>query len=176
MSTFMVSRRQLMGLLGLAAVAVPAGSAWARGGSAQRRISPAHRQAPAGSGGALLAPLEAGRRIGAWTVQRISEVHAGAVTVALLDGADRRFYLDLCVRDRASGSPSAPARTDLYEIFLANEGDGSRPTHEEHGQAALALAEIVRANEHTVKLEGMLTLRERLGRFPQEVGRTYVPT
>jgi hypothetical protein len=117
--------------------------------------------------------LGAGKVIGAWTVERISEVHAGAVTAVLLDAGGTRFCLDICKRDSGMAAPSAPARTDLYEIFLANEGDGSRPTFENHGQAALALAEIVRANEHAVVMEGMLTLRERLSQFPSEVGRMY---
>ncbi|MBI5537558.1 MAG: hypothetical protein HY898_32850 [Deltaproteobacteria bacterium] len=171
----MVSRRQLMGLLGLAAVVVPAGSAWAGGGSTRRQSPPAPPPVASGSGCPIVAPLQAGSRIGAWTVEGISAVHAGAVTLTLRDPSGAGFHLDLCRRDRGMGAPAAPAHTDLFEIFLANEGDGSRPTHEDHGQAALAVAEIVRANEHAVKLEGMLTLRERLSRFPREVGRTYTP-
>ena len=174
MSMFLVSRRQVMGLLGMAAVAVPVSSAWAGGGT--RRRVPGTLPSSTNPSCPLLAPLVAGRTLGSWTVERIGELHAGAVTAVLRDAAAVRFCLDICRRDQGLMAPSAPAKTDLYEIFLANEGDGSRPTHEDHGQAALALAEIVRANEHAVRLDGMLTLRERLRRFPGEVGRSYSPT
>jgi hypothetical protein len=174
-SMSMVSRRQLMGLLGVAAVAIPARHAWARGAPVARREQqpalPPHLHASC----ALLAPLSAGSSLGPWVVEGSTPVHAGAVTVAMRDRAGNRFFVDICARDRGPGAPGAPAATERYELFLANEGGGSDPTFEDHGRAAMALAEVIRANENTAGLQGLLTLRQRLLRHAAEVGRAYIP-
>ena len=173
MSTFNVSRRQLVSLLGLAAVVVPCGSAVA----APRAVA---RPAPAKGGGkpasdpaALLAPLHDGSKLGPWQLQAISAVHAGAVTVRLRDARGRCLCVDICARDDAPGALLGPARTARHDLFLANECDGERPTHEDHGLATMALAEIIRTNEHGVQLEGMLTLRDRLRLHRDLVGQKY---
>ena len=175
MSMFQVSRRQLMGLLGFAAVAVPARFASA---DSARRASGSRPAPPAPVGQdrcPLLEPLVVGSRLGRWTVVCVAVAHAGAVTVGLADASRRRFFVDVCARDSGLGALRAPAHTDRYDLFLANSGDGNRPSREDDGQAALALAEIVKTNEHRVLMHGMLTMRDRLARFRDQVGRAYIP-
>ena len=171
MSTFNISRRRWVSLLGLAAAAVPCRSLLAAGKPASRPVGaqPADSQ----SGSALLAPLRAGSTLGAWTVEAISVVHAGAVTVRLHDASGSVFCVDICARDARLGAMTGPARTVHFDLFLANEGDGDRPTNEDHGRAALALAEIIRTNEQSVVLPGMLTLRDRLRLHRERVGQQY---
>jgi hypothetical protein len=132
------------------------------------------KPSPSGqSGSALVAPLVAGSVLGSWRVVRSFSLRAGAVSLELKDASDRPFYLDICKRDRRPSAPKPPASTDLYDIFVANEGDGSATTVEDHGLAAMAVAEVVRANEHSVTVAGMLTLRERLRRHPDQVMRGF---
>ena len=174
-SMIIVSRRQLMGLLGVAAAAVPLRLARAQVGVPSRPAPlsdpPPHLRASC----PLLSPLVAGSVLGPWSIEGMTPVFAGAVTIALRDPRSTRFFVDVCMRDRDPGAASAPAATDRYELFLANEGDGHRPTHEEHGRAAMALAEVIRGNEHAVQLQGMLTLRQRLQRYAAQVGKAYIP-
>jgi hypothetical protein len=173
MSSFNVSRRQWVSMLGVAAVAVPCRSLLAAD-----KVVPQHASGAKGTGVQsttcpLLAPLQAGSKLGSWTVDAISAVHAGAITVRLRDASGGLFCVDICARDAAVGAKAGPARTARYDLFLANEGDGDRPTNEDHGRAAMALAEIIRTNEHGVQLQGMLTLRDRLSLHRDRVGQQY---
>ncbi len=166
MSSLVVSRRRMMALLGGSLAVAPA-FAHADPGLAQtgsRSKQQRHRA------DALLAPLATGSRLASWRVEGISDVRHGAITVALR-GSDGVFFLDICRRDRRDSAPSAPARSEHYEVFVANMGDGSLPTRESQGLAAMALAEVIRTNEQTVHLPDMLTLAERLERHPGEVLR-----
>jgi hypothetical protein len=80
-----------------------------------------------------------------------------------LSGVDgEKFHIDICARDEGPGAPVPPARTDLCDLFVANEGAGSDPTKEDQGLAAMALAEVIRSHEHRVDLNGLLTLAARL--------------
>ena len=164
MSSFRVSRRQLVGMMATAAAVVPALS------SAPAVAAPA---TPDEARKDLLAPLQAGSPLGEWSVIAIGSVRAGAVSVALRDAQGVRFFVDICKRDDAPGAATPPARSDLYDLYLSNEGDGATATQENHGLATFALAEIVRSNEHSVRLDGILTRRERLARFPQQVAEGY---
>ncbi|MBI5537096.1 MAG: hypothetical protein HY898_30520 [Deltaproteobacteria bacterium] len=174
MKTLKMPRRRMMAVMGAAAALVPAVAASAA--EPKRARAPRAPRAPAPSeqsGSALVAPLVAGSALGSWRVVRTFAVRAGAVSLELKDSSDRLFYLDICKRDRRQSAPKPPACTDLYDIFVANEGDGSAATLEDHGLAAMAVAEVVRANEHAVPVAGMLTLRERLRRHPDQVMRGF---
>lgn len=165
MSSLRVSRRQMVGVFGAAAVAVPALST---------SSTPAIAATPgAPSMGGLLDPLRAGSRLGEWIVVAIGPMRAGAISVAMKDSAGARFHIDVCRRDTDPAAPSPPARSERCDLFLSNDGDGVSPTREGHGLAAIALAEIVRSNEHALRLDGMLTRRERLERHPLQVAEGY---
>jgi len=110
----------------------------------------------------LVAPLASGSVLGPWRVLRVLPLDAGAVSVVLVDAEERSFQLDICARDPDPSAVHGPAHTEQFEIFLANEGDGSTSTHEDHGLAAMAVAEIVRANESQLSSGPFSTLRARL--------------
>lgn len=170
MNRLAVSRRRMLALVGASVVVVPvvASARESRSLPSQSEAETGGRQDASG----LVAPLRPGSRLGAWRVQALSTVRHGAVTVGLVDGLGGSFCLDICARDEGVGAAVAPGRSEHYDVFLANEGKGADPTHEDHGLAAMALAEIVRANENAVRPEGMLTLRERLDRYSNEIVRS----
>lgn len=119
----------------------------------------------------LIAPLQVGSALGAWTVVGMTAVRAGAVTVVLANQQGDSYPVDICLRDDGSDAPAPPARTALYDIFVANEGSGSTPTHEDHGLAAMAVAEVVRANEHGARIDGLSTQRQRMTRHRDKIMR-----
>jgi hypothetical protein len=118
--------------------------------------------APVLSAAALLSPLALGSSIGSWRIVGLGQLHAGAVSVQLSGVDEEKFHIDICARDDVPGAPVPPARTDLCDLFVANEGAGSDPTNEDQGLAAMALAEVIRSHEHRIDLRGLLTLRARL--------------
>ncbi len=171
MSSLEVSRRRVMTLLAASIVTVPAvASAATRSGRGPALRTSPSQSAPDGS--ALLAPLTVGARLGTWRVERISPVRHGAVTVGLREDAAEVFYLDICARDSDPGAPAAPGRSDRFEVFVANLGNGSQPTDERQGLAAMAVADVLRTNEHRVSVQGILTLRERLSRHADKLQRS----
>ena len=117
----------------------------------------------------LIAPLQPGSSIGAWKVKAVTAVRAGALTVSLVDSAGRAFAVDLCARDDMPGAPVSPARTARFDLFVANGGDGAMPTREEHGLAAMALAEVVRTNEQRMAIPGVMTQRARVKRYGDQI-------
>jgi hypothetical protein len=162
-----LSRRQLVGMVGAAAALASSGAIAAerKPWAATRSAAPATAPSPAA---AIVAPLAAGVRLGRWRVAGVV-ARSGAVTVGLDDGASPPFYLEVCQRD--DEGPVPPARTDRCDVFVANEGDGALPTVEEQGLAAMAVADVVRANEHQSDLSGLMTHRSRLQRFGKEMIR-----
>jgi hypothetical protein len=176
MKTLKLSRRRMMAMAGATAVLAPSvvASAGTRARGQRARASGAHEDRPRGEArwaAELVAPLGAGSTLGSWRVQGVGALRAGAVSITLLDAAGGRFYLDVCKRDGRSGAPVPPGRSELCDVFVANEGNGSVPTHEDHGLAAMALADIVRTNERRVGIEGLLTQRDRMRSFPDQVMR-----
>jgi len=159
-----VSRRFVVGALGVGAATAAAGVAVGSVRSKSFALGPAPADGTALDGpepGAddepalaqaarLVAPLAAGDRLGRWTVQQVLPVKDGAASLVLADDRDERFQLDICARDRSSSSPAGPGRSEHFEVFLANSGNGSKATYEDHGLAAMALAEVIRANEQHV--------------------------
>lgn len=164
-----VSRRHMVGWMGAAAVAVPS---LASAGTPNRWDSPEEAAAvPALSAADLLAPLAVGSQLATWRIERLGRLFAGAVSVELSDASGERFIVDICARDSGVGAAEPPARTERCDLFVANEGSGHDPTHEDHGLAAMALAEIVRSHEHHADLSGLLTLQSRLALHGDEVVR-----
>jgi hypothetical protein len=176
MKTLKMPRRRMMAVMGASAALASAAAASAaepkRGRAGQGRaagdLSPPEQPCCA-----LVAPLVAGSVLGSWRVIRTAAPRAGAVSLELEDALSRPFFLDICKRDQRRAAPTPPAFTDLYDIFVANEGNGSARTLEDHGLAAMALAEVVRANEHAVSMSGLLTLSERLRKHPDQVMRGF---
>lgn len=172
MSQSEVSRRFVVGAIGVgaatAAASVASGAlakpvigraaAKAPGERAQGREAAAPPQDEPVE--ALVAPLRPGDQLDRWTVEALHPLAGGAASVVLRDAAGQRFQLDLCARDESS-SASGPGQTAHFEILLANHGDGQTSTVEDHGLAAMALAEVVRINEHRVERGGFATLAER---------------
>lgn len=95
---------------------------------------------------------------GGWTVSAIHPVTLGAIPV-ILEGAHGKFQLD--VLRRAENGPSGIGNSERLSVFLCNQGDGGKRTHEDHGLAAMALAEQLKAREASLDLSGLLTLEER---------------
>ena len=156
-----VSRRQCVGWIGATVALAPTVAA----ASAGREV-PEEPTEPACaavlSASVLLHPLVIGSQIGSWRIEGLGQLHAGAVSVQLSGVDGEKFHIDICARDDVPGAPVPPARTDLCDLFVANEGAGSDPTKEDQGLAAMALAEVIRSHEHRVVLHGLLTLRARL--------------
>lgn len=172
MSKDEVSRRVVVGALGVGAAATVAGVAErlqiARGPTQVQADSSEH--APLATeesvlddrASALVAPLAVGSSLGRWTVVQVLPVQDGAASVVLSDAKGGRFQLDVCARDDASDALRAPGVTERFEVFLANKGDGATSTHEDHGLAAMALAELIRGNEQHVDHTAFQTLRQRV--------------
>jgi hypothetical protein len=109
--------------------------------------------------------------LGDWTIEKAGQLHAGACTLEVSYRGGSRFFLDICSRDNALAAPHPPAQTSRCDLFIANEGNGSTATLEQQGLFAMAIAEVVRGNEAGMDLSGLLTLRERLDRYPEQVRR-----
>ena len=166
-----VSRRELVGWLGAAAVLAPS-VATASTPSSQVPVDGPRESGPSSlHASQLLAPLSVGSQIGGWRLEQLGKLQAGAVGVDLSDAHGNRFHIDICRRDDGLGAAIPPARTDRCDLFVANEGTGGDPTDESAGLAAMALAEVVRAHEHRVVLDELLTLRDRLARHGEDVRR-----
>lgn len=171
MKSLEVSRRRMMALLGASVALAPAAAIAAPSPLLEGpAAAPSDRDI---DGSALLAPLAAGSQLASWQLVRVSAVRHGAVTVGMREGTGAEFYLDICSRDMAAGAPVPPGRSDRFDVFVANLGDGSRPTDESHGLAAMAVAEVLRTNEHRVSIPGLLTLRERLATYSDKVLRGF---
>lgn len=170
MNSLGVSRRRMMSLLGAAVALTPS---LAKAGPAVQTSRPSRPASASHDANVLLAPLAAGSRLASWRVERVSDLRHGAITVALTDLSGETFYLDICQRDDAPGAAVPPGRSDRCDVFVANLGDGAAPTVEDHGLAAMAVAEVLRANEHQVRIDGLLTLRQRLAQFPDQVLRGF---
>lgn len=108
----------------------------------------------------LVSPLAAGSQLGRWTVLAVLPLRDGAVSVALAHGNGERFQLDVVAR----GAASAPGASELFQVMVVNRGDGSTSTREDEGLAAMALADVIRSNEHSVDRAGFLSLEQRAKR------------
>lgn len=97
---------------------------------------------------------------GGYRVESVGPVEHGSFLVTLAADDGDRFDVRVCARDEAG--PRGPARTDVADLFVVNDGGGSAPTHERHGLATMALAERLREHDGVLAGLGLVTLRARL--------------
>lgn len=149
-----------MGALGAGATALGVAPAVSTAAPAAPSLpSPA---AGAASAYPLIAPLVAGSTLARWQVLAVRPSEDGALILIASAESGSAFQLDVCRADRSLGAPQAPGRSEHFDVFVSNLGDGSTPTREEQGLCAMALAEVIRANEAHLSRDGYATLRERL--------------
>jgi hypothetical protein len=145
-----LSRRTIMGAMGVGTFALAAGSVGR---------SPSAAGAAA-TGGAPVIPQKLAR----WTVLGASAIAGGAIEVRMVGADGAPFTLQVLARD-ASGLTARPvAETDELAIYVANNGNGWSATNEEHGLAALTLASYLAAQNADGR--GLLSLSERLATIP----------
>jgi hypothetical protein len=145
----MLGRRELLGTVGVAAVAV---GAFRTLGKVGVGAHPEHLLAGAGVGPRA--------RFGTCQVVHVERTPDGAVAVQLADGAGQRFELELLGHD-----PRAPgvARAGSLGVYMNNRGEGTTPTIEEHGLAAMHLAHhLARREASGAMLPVLPALLERL--------------
>jgi len=97
---------------------------------------------------ALVSPLTAGSKLGRWNVVQVCPVQGGAASVLLSDVTGASFQLDIVARTGVTSN--APGVTQHFEVLVLNQGDGRTATREDHGLAAMALADVIRSNEHSL--------------------------
>lgn len=110
--------------------------------------------------------LPAGLRFGHWRIVEVLAVKLGAVPVILETRHGVRFQVDILRRDRRGHAKRGIAETRFYALYLANLGRGTKPTREEHGVGLIWLAALMRPREGRYGRPALLSLRERLARFP----------
>lgn len=96
-----------------------------------------------------------------WTVQAVGAVQKGAVPITLTNQATgERLVLEAC---RRGSGRAAVASSQAFDLFLANQGDGSKQTPRHHVVAARALARHL--DQMGVQVpEPVLTMDARLSR------------
>ncbi len=155
-----LSRREATCVIGAgvaASAAIVGSTSPALATSWAKLAAPAGATGPAATGAAaisaeraladqLVAPLASGAKLGRWQIASVRSLDAGAVSV-LITGESGAFQLDVVGR---SASPHSPGVTEYFEVMVMNHGDGAKPTAEEQGLAAMALAEVIRGNEQMV--------------------------
>ncbi len=112
---------------------------------------------------ALLAPLQVGSRLAEWRVSAIEPLTLGCMKVELA-GPNQRFAVEVLARDTSVLASNPPGLTEKFAFYVSNGGDGRKPTAEEQGLAAMALAQVVARNEVHVSAEGFLSHAERIAR------------
>jgi hypothetical protein len=113
------------------------------------------------------AALAPGQQLGRWTVVKVHPVRLGAVPVVLATETGQRYQVDVLARDPAG--PEGVARTEALSLFVVDvqaspETAGSRPTDEEQGLGAMALAQALRGEAPPA---GLLTLEQRRQQHPR---------
>ena len=111
--------------------------------------------------------LPPGQRFGRWRVVAVHPVKLGAVPIVLSTWSGTRFQVDVLRRDGVTRARRGISETSRYALYLSNSGRGTTPTPEEHGLGVMWLAALLRTREHRVTAPPLLTLRDRLGRFPE---------
>lgn len=156
-----MSRRQALAWVG--ATAIGGGALLAQGGRrAARSVGVASPGGRAAELSELLAPFSEGSRVGRWKVVRLGTLTDGASSVVMQDARGATFQLDICARDDSHAAPVPPARSECFDVFLSNRGSGKTASYEQHGLAAMAIADVIRQNEARLQRDGYHTLRERL--------------
>ncbi len=114
----------------------------------------------------LLSPYRIGSRMGPLTVLAISGVSMGAASITLgqLDGSS--FQVDITRADRTLGALEPVASTGEYDLYLANGGTGHKPTGARLDRIMNHLARVMASNQTRTPRLKMLTLGQRLRRYP----------
>lgn len=107
-----------------------------------------------------LGGVTVGDAIVGFRVAALHEPRLGGIAI-VLEAEHGRFQVDVLRRD--PDGPAGVAETRALALFVANRGDGRRPTDEAQGLAVMALA---RALDDAEAPDGLLTFRERRERFP----------
>jgi len=96
---------------------------------------------------------------GRWTVTEVHPEIAGAVPV-FFSGEGGSFRLNVMRRD-VGGVPGVGNSSSL-SVYVCNSGGGQTQTVEDHGQAAMALAAWLEAQEQAgLRVPKLATMRER---------------
>jgi hypothetical protein len=149
-------RRFLKMVAGSAAVALGSGLFLRRGWASQDRDAASGELCGLGAGHSLAD--------GRWTIAGVHAEICGGIPVLLKTAAGERYQVDVLARD-----PEAPgvAHTPAFDLYLCNQGDGSKASDEEHGLGAMALASALEAAVGAgATVPRLSTLRERNRRFP----------
>jgi hypothetical protein len=120
---------------------------------------------------ALLEPLGPDSVLGRWHLRKIGSIVGGSASLVLSDARGVSFQLDIYARDTEVGAPRPPGRSEKFDVFLANGGTGKLSSREDHGLAAMAVADVLRQNEALLDCSGFVTLRTRLSQSPDGVRR-----
>jgi hypothetical protein len=147
----MLGRRKFLGNVGATAAVLTAAKTLAGGANAQ--TGPGARNALAA------AELRPNARFGTCEVVSVETTEDGAVRVRLADSAGEPFEIELLGYD-----PHAPgvARAGSLSVYMNNRGRGTAATIEEHGLAAMAIAQnLARAEAAGAKLPVLPRLLER---------------
>ncbi|MEB2286381.1 MAG: hypothetical protein OZ922_17085 [Myxococcales bacterium] len=116
--------------------------------AARQDATPVPRQEDAPAPWALLAPYAAGAEVAyGWRLVDLSPVRDGAAVATLQNARGRAYRVHLCRND---GDPQGVIHTRRVDLVVMNQGYGELPTEEHMGQAVVALAHVVAANERTV--------------------------
>lgn len=113
---------------------------------------------------ALFGGLNAGSKVGQWTIVAIHSVHLGAIPVILAAADGTKFQVDVFRRDTSAKAAKGVAETAKLAFFVSNKGSGSTRTDETQGLGAMALAAAIQKSGSAPA--NLLTLRERHLQFP----------
>lgn len=151
-----VARRKVLAVLGAAAAGVSAATACTiRPGSSPSTKTPL---------GGLVGS------VGAWRVEQVMPLVAGAVPVLMRTPEGKRFQVDVMRADAAG--PRAIAQGGSFALYLANGGSGDKPSGEAEVRGAQALAGLLaqlEAEQALPAIPGLLTLSERMSSHRQAV-------
>jgi len=107
-----------------------------------------------------VAPIAAGTKLGAMTVEATRVDRRGVGIVELSDGRGRNYLAEVCRRTQQDNSVRPIAKTTNYSVYLYNNGTGKVPTDESVGQAVLAVSARVKANEKQVEVLALKSRKE----------------
>ena len=164
-----VDRRTVIAAVGIGAGVAATGVIGSKITGSDGDTSPRHLPPPQDDAvAALFGELNEGARVGRWTVVRVYGVHLGAIPVILQPDDGEAFQVDVLRRD--ADGPAGVGNTPSLSLYLANRGDGSSPTTEEHGLGAMTLAHALAERERAgADVPSLMTLRERLASYPDGI-------
>lgn len=124
--------------------------------------------------GETFAGLAQGSRFGRWEVAHVAPLdHGGRIVTAMPIGAsssqlDALFELEILAKDEP-GAARPPAESARFAVFVRNSGDGDHRTIEDHGLAAMTLADHLRAVEASIDASGFMTHAARTDAFAADL-------